>query len=99
MEAAIMLALFLGLGWLIDRWLGTTPWFMIGLVVLGSVGLFISMKARYMARMEELEQQRRENSTRHRHDAPVGLTLSDVDAAIDKSIDTGRTSRTGTAHS
>jgi ATP synthase protein I len=27
-----------GLGWLIDRWLGTTPWFFIGLVLLGSAG-------------------------------------------------------------
>lgn len=27
-----------GLGWLIDRWLGTTPWFLMGLVLLGFAG-------------------------------------------------------------
>jgi F0F1-type ATP synthase assembly protein I len=29
---------FLGIGWLIDRALGTKPWFMVGLVVLGFIG-------------------------------------------------------------
>ena len=30
-----------GLGWLVDRWLGTAPWFLAGGVVLGAaVGLF-----------------------------------------------------------
>jgi len=32
---------FCGLGWLVDRWLGTAPWFLGGGVVLGAaVGLF-----------------------------------------------------------
>jgi ATP synthase protein I len=30
-----------GFGWLLDRWLGTEPWFLIGGIVLGSgVGLY-----------------------------------------------------------
>jgi ATP synthase protein I len=32
---------FCGIGWLIDKWLGTGPWFLIGGIVLGSAaGLF-----------------------------------------------------------
>jgi ATP synthase protein I len=34
-------AAFCGLGWLLDKWLGTQPWFLIGGIVLGSAaGLF-----------------------------------------------------------
>ena len=32
---------FCGLGWFLDKWFGTQPWFLIGGIVLGSaVGLF-----------------------------------------------------------
>jgi ATP synthase protein I len=32
---------FCAAGWLLDKWLGTQPWFLIGGIVLGSaVGLF-----------------------------------------------------------
>lgn len=32
---------FLGLGWLLDRWLGTSPWLLVVGIVLGSVvGLY-----------------------------------------------------------
>lgn len=55
MDAAFTLALFLGLGFLLDRWLGTTPLFMIALFLLVAIALFLSWKARYMARMEQLE--------------------------------------------
>lgn len=31
----------LGLGWLLDRWLGTSPWLMVAGIVLGSaLGLY-----------------------------------------------------------
>ncbi len=30
-------------GWLIDRWLGTTPWFFIGLLILGVVAGFVEL--------------------------------------------------------
>ena len=34
-------ASFCGLGWLLDKWLGTQPWFLIGGIILGSAaGLF-----------------------------------------------------------
>jgi ATP synthase protein I len=32
---------FSGLGWILDRWLGTSPWFLVGGVVLGAaLGFF-----------------------------------------------------------
>lgn len=33
-------AAFLGLGYVIDRWLGTQPWFLVGGIVLGAAGGF-----------------------------------------------------------
>jgi len=31
---------FCGLGWLVDRWLGTAPWFLVGGLVLGAAAGF-----------------------------------------------------------
>ena len=58
MDAVFTLALFLGAGYLVDRWLGTTPLFMIVLVMIGAVGVFVSFKYRYDATMRHLEEQR-----------------------------------------
>ena len=44
MLAEFLAAIFTwaGIGWLVDRWLGTDPWFMIAGVVLGnSLGLYL----------------------------------------------------------
>jgi putative F0F1-ATPase subunit (Ca2+/Mg2+ transporter) len=62
MEAAFALALFLGLGFVIDRWLDTSPLFTIGLLVLGAVGVFLRFKYAYLARMDRLEADRRNGS-------------------------------------
>ena len=62
MDIALTLLLFFGIGFALDRWLGTTPLFMIGLTVLASVGFFISFKYRYTARMEQLEAERAERA-------------------------------------
>ena len=36
-----LVASFCGAGWLLDKWLGTDPWLLIGGIVLGSAaGLF-----------------------------------------------------------
>lgn len=59
MESALILGVFLGLGWLIDSWLGTRPVFMIGLVVFAAVGTFVRMKFTYDAKMSALEDERR----------------------------------------
>ena len=55
MDAVIVLALFLGGGYLLDRWLGTTPLFMIVMVMVGAVGIFVQLRYRYEATMREHE--------------------------------------------
>ena len=58
MDIALTVGLFFGVGFFLDRWLGTTPLFMIVLTLLAVVGFFISMKYRYTASMERLEAER-----------------------------------------
>jgi hypothetical protein len=58
-EIAVILALFIGGGFAIDRWAGTLPLFMIVGTVLGSVGLFTKYKYRYDQKMEAYESERR----------------------------------------
>jgi F0F1-type ATP synthase assembly protein I len=60
MDVVFTLALFLGAGYLVDRWLDTVPVFMIVSVMIGSIGLFVSLKYRYEATMQQLEDQRRD---------------------------------------
>ncbi len=67
-EAGVMMVLFSGLGWIIDRWLGTMPWFTIGLFVLGAVGLFYRLKAEYTIRLDDLAGERRRQSN---HNEPT----------------------------
>lgn len=74
-DAALVVAVFLGGGYALDRWLGTTPWLTIGMFLLGVIGLFVSWKAKYSARMDELEAQRRDDATRHRQSSPTEGTL------------------------
>jgi F0F1-type ATP synthase assembly protein I len=59
MELAVMTALMLGLGYLVDRWLGTAPWFMIGLVLFGLIGSFVRIRYAYEAKMQEHEAARK----------------------------------------
>ena len=58
MDAAFMLVLFLGVGYSLDRIVGTMPLFMILMTLLGSVGLFLKFKYRYEDRMSEHDAQR-----------------------------------------
>ncbi len=55
---ALTLAAFLLLGWLLDRWLGTAPLFMIVLTLVSAAGQFVRMKYTYDAEMERLEAER-----------------------------------------
>jgi F0F1-type ATP synthase assembly protein I len=59
LDAAITLVVFFGIGYVVDRWLGTTPWFMIAFTLLAAVGLFYKLKAGYENRMDELDATRR----------------------------------------
>ncbi len=64
MEIAIIMALFIGGGFALDRWLGTLPLFMIVGTVLGSIGLFTKHKYRYDQKMEAYEAERLAASAR-----------------------------------
>ena len=55
MDAALTVALFLGVGFLLDRWLGTTPVFMVVLTVVAAIGFFAKFKYRYDADMSRHE--------------------------------------------
>jgi F0F1-type ATP synthase assembly protein I len=57
-EAAVIMALFFGIGFALDRLLGTTPIFMIAFSVLGAIGLFAKFKYRYDDKMNEHEAKR-----------------------------------------
>jgi ATP synthase protein I len=57
-EAAVIMALFFGVGAGLDWLFGTRPLFMIVFAVLGAVGLFAKWKYRYDDRMNELEAER-----------------------------------------
>ena len=61
MEMALTVAVFLGLGWLADRALGTSPTFMVVLVIFGMVGQTARMWFTYDAHMRTLEAQRRQH--------------------------------------
>jgi F0F1-type ATP synthase assembly protein I len=61
-DAAFVVVLFFGLGFLLDRVLGTTPVFMIALSIFGAVGVFVRFWYRYDARMTEHETVRNEKA-------------------------------------
>ena len=58
MDFALVVLVFLGVGYGLDRLLGTRPLFMIGLVIFSVVGQFIKMYYEYTATMEALEAER-----------------------------------------
>ena len=62
--ARVVIVFFLiGLG--IDTWLGTTPWFMLGLLVFGVAGQFTKMYYVYNDRMKVLEERRAQDASGH----------------------------------
>jgi F0F1-type ATP synthase assembly protein I len=61
-ENALAVALLFGIGFLLDRWLGTSPWLMIVFTVLGGIGMFAKMKYRYDEQMAEHEAERHERA-------------------------------------
>jgi F0F1-type ATP synthase assembly protein I len=61
-DNALTVALLFGIGFALDHWLGTTPWLMIVLSLLGAVGVFAKMKYRYDEQMAEHEAERQERA-------------------------------------
>jgi F0F1-type ATP synthase assembly protein I len=60
MDFALVVLVFLGIGYAIDRWLDTKPVFMIALVLFSVAGQFVKMYYDYSATMNQLEAQRAE---------------------------------------
>jgi F0F1-type ATP synthase assembly protein I len=56
-ELAITPVIFGGLGWLVDRWLGSAPWFLIVFVVFAFAGMFVRMWVGYDTEMRRHENQ------------------------------------------
>lgn len=54
-ELALTPAIFSGLGWLVDRWLGTTPLFMIVFLLFAVAGVGYMSWFRYEADMRRRE--------------------------------------------
>lgn len=65
MELALTLAVFLGLGWLLDSWIGIFPVLTIALVVFAAIGTGVKMWIGYDARMRRLEAERQAARTQH----------------------------------
>lgn len=59
MDIALTLLVFLGLGYLLDRWLGLFPVLTIALMLFAAIGTFVRLKYTYDAEMERLEAARR----------------------------------------
>jgi F0F1-type ATP synthase assembly protein I len=57
-DVALVTLAFLGIGYVLDRWLDTKPVFMVVLVVLALIGEFLRFWYDYDARMKVLEAQR-----------------------------------------
>ncbi|MFZ9016411.1 MAG: hypothetical protein ACO23O_05405, partial [Ilumatobacteraceae bacterium] len=61
MDIALTLLVFLGLGWLVDSWLGVFPLVTVILVVFAAVGTFVRLRYTYEATMQRLETERAEH--------------------------------------
>lgn len=58
MDFALVVLVFLGIGYVLDRVLDTRPAFMIGLVVFSVIGQFVKMYFEYTASMQAHEAER-----------------------------------------
>jgi len=54
-EIALLPAAFAFLGWLVDRWLGTSPAFLLGLLVFAFAGMLVRLWLGYDAEMKRHE--------------------------------------------
>ena len=62
MEMTLTVALFLGIGWLIDSWVDTRPIFTLAFVIFAVAGQMVRMWFEYDARMKVLESERLERA-------------------------------------
>ena len=82
MDFALVVLVFLGIGYGLDRWLDTRPAFMIGLVVLSVTGQFIKMYFEYTAQMKVHEAERMAGiQTQPRHKV-IEVDTADADTGV-----------------
>ena len=60
LAGSVIVFFFIGFG--LDTWMGTTPWFMIASSVFGLIGQFIKMYFSYTSAMSHHEQERIEKT-------------------------------------
>lgn len=80
MDFALVVLVFLGIGYVLDRWLDTRPAFMVGLVIFSVVGQFIKMYFEYTAQMKVHEAElleSRQNQPRHKVSTSDDLMVND----------------------
>ena len=82
MDLALVTLVFVGLGWLVDNWLGTKPVFIIGFVVFALVGQFVKMWYDYDGAMQRHEAER---VPRH-GSRPMDGAAADAASTGDRSI-------------
>lgn len=80
MDFALVVLVFLGIGYGLDRWLGTRPGFMIGLVIFAVVGQFIKMFYDYKAAMEAHEAERAHKAQSRTKARTTARTNAEADA-------------------
>ncbi len=56
MELSLTVVVFFGIGYLVDRWVGTMPLFTIGVGALGIIGQFVRVWYAYDAEMKVHEE-------------------------------------------
>jgi F0F1-type ATP synthase assembly protein I len=64
-EIAVSILVFFGIGFVVDRVVGTMPVFMIALTLFCAVGQFVRMWFGYDAKMRSLEADRAQRATAH----------------------------------
>ena len=73
-DFALVVLVFLGIGYALDRLLGTQPLFVIVFVIFGFVGQFVKMYYEYTATMTQLEAERAERKVPSRQQATGGAS-------------------------
>jgi F0F1-type ATP synthase assembly protein I len=70
-DAVMTIVVFFGIGFLLDRWLGTTPWLSLVFVVLGAIGVFYRLKAAYLAKMDAPADQQSASTPSSEQESPA----------------------------
>lgn len=78
MELAGVVLVFFFIGFGLDKWIGSGPWFTLGFTLFGIVGTFLRTYYAYSADMARIEAQRQQSRT---VGAPVASTQAEDSAA------------------